>query len=107
MGPWWRLVIPLALMGAIVSGWIGTIDAGTISVSDELLHFTFYGVLTFAWVFALGWGLVDEAFQSLTNHRTASVLDAGADVLGAAAAAVISLLLWGRVPGLAPSAARK
>jgi VanZ family protein len=120
------LGVPLALMGAVATGWIGTVEVDTISVSDKLLHFVFYGALTFAWVFALaplrvrplavtaaafalavGWGLMDEALQSLTDHRTASLLDAGADVLGAGVACLISLplLAWG--PGRTPSTARK
>jgi hypothetical protein len=123
---WWRLIIPFALMGAVVTGWTGSVDVGSISVSDKLLHFVFYGVLTFAWIFALaplrsrpltvvaasfvlavGWGLVDEALQAMTEHRTASALDAAADVLGAAVAAAIGLLLLGRSVGRLQSAARK
>jgi VanZ family protein len=123
---WWRLAVPLALMGAVATGWVGTVETDTIPVSDKLLHFLFYGALTFAWVFALaplrarpiavvgaafalavGWGLMDEALQSLTDHRTASLLDAGADVLGAGVACLVSLPLLGWGPGRAPSAARK
>jgi VanZ family protein len=120
--PWWRLVVPFALMAAVASGWSGSVDPHVVDVSDKLLHFAFYGLLTGSWAFALaplgmrpafavcasfllavGWGVVDESLQSLTEHRDPSWLDAGADVLGAGTAALISfvVLLRREVPDAA------
>ena len=112
---WWRLLVPFGLMAAVASGWSGSVDPHVVDVSDKLLHFAFYGLLTGAWVFALapvrmrpafvvcasfllavGWGVMDESLQSLTEHRDPSWLDAGADVLGAGAAALVSLFVLTR-----------
>ena len=121
---WWRLVVPVGLMAAVASGWSGSVDPHVVDVSDKLLHFAFYGLLTGSWAFALapmrmrpslavcasfvlavGWGVMDESLQSLTEHRDSSWLDAGADVLGAGAAAVVSFVVLLRREG--PDAARR
>lgn len=125
--PWWRLAVPLGLMAAVATGWSGSVDPHVVDVSDKLMHFGFYGALAGAWVFALaparvrpafvaaaafvlavGYGVTDEALQSLTEHRDPSWADAAADVLGAGMVTLASLPLLRRRSGSAglPSAGK-
>lgn len=112
----WRLLVPLGLMGVIVFGWFGPMPSGLPSGSDKWIHFVFYGLLAAAWVFALApwdrppssvagaafvlsvtWGILDELLQVFADGRTASSLDALADVAGAGLAACLCAFALARL----------
>lgn len=116
VGAAWRLLAPLGLMGVIVFGWFGPMPSGLPSGSDKWIHFVFYGSLAASWLFALApwnrpprsvaaaafvlsvtWGILDELLQVFAEGRTASSLDALADVAGAGLVACIGALVLGRL----------
>lgn len=94
----------IGLFATVVLGSLAPISfhsAASIPHFDKLLHFTAYALLTASYltifpgrmarigvpVFMLGVGVAIEWLQGMTGYRSASLADAGADLLGILAAA--------------------
>jgi len=99
----------IALFAMVVLGSLAPISfhsAASIPHFDKLLHFTAYALLTASYlaifpgrlarigvpVFMLGVGVGIEWLQGMTGYRSASLADAGADLLGILLAAKLLVL---------------
>ena len=120
-----RLVPALLYMSLIF--YLSSQEAPSVGVSDKLLHVVAYGVLTVllifglagsmpaAWVALIGatvsflYGCSDEFHQSFVPNRSAELLDALADAVGSALAALVYLAahaIWTRFVSPSPAPAK-
>jgi VanZ family protein len=116
---------PPGLLAALIYGLSSLSQIpGEEYVSDKLGHAVVFGLLAvltlrathggwrplrlapaaLAAALVLGWGALDEVHQRFVPGRYASVLDVGADAVGAALALALWALWWGRPAARIPRA---
>ncbi|MBX2812924.1 MAG: VanZ family protein [Myxococcales bacterium] len=114
----------------VYCAWLWWLSSGPVHIpggaNDLLVHFLAYGVLgalftrafwftsdwslwrvgLYSWLWAAGYGVVDEFHQSFVAGRHASVLDGLADAAGALAGVIVLLgAYWWTKQRLGPSGA--